>query len=133
MCIRWGSCSAMLVKGDAARAIRAPDVRQLSCSDDLKEIIYRCIGERRKRYESADELIEALQTARRPLRPGELRTLKGVAPRLYRRVDQDPAEATVPPARRRHRPRHAIRYDHGARSRPAESRCRPQAGTPDAS
>jgi BRCT domain type II-containing protein len=52
-------------------------VRRLSCSDELKEIIYRCIGERRKRYESADELIEAL--GRRParLQPGVLKTLRG--------------------------------------------------------
>ena len=52
----------MLVKGDARARIRTGEVRDLPCSDQLKEIIYRCIGERRKRYESADELIEALRT-----------------------------------------------------------------------
>jgi BRCT domain type II-containing protein len=44
----------------------------------LKEIVYRCIGERRKRYESARELIEALQNPPKPLRPGAVRSLKGV-------------------------------------------------------
>jgi eukaryotic-like serine/threonine-protein kinase len=72
-----GQLLAMLVKGDARARILTHEVRRLSCSDELKEIIYRCIGERRKRYESADELIEAL--GRRParLQPGVLKTLRG--------------------------------------------------------
>src|SRR5687767_8635580 len=53
-----GQLLGMLVKGDARARIRTHDVRLFTCSDHLKEIIYRCIGERRKRYESADELIE---------------------------------------------------------------------------
>ena len=44
------------------RGCARSDVRALPCSDHLKEIVYRCIGERRKRYESADELIDALRT-----------------------------------------------------------------------
>src|SRR5262245_10956395 len=56
-----GQLIAMLVKGDARARIRPNEIRQLSCSDHLKEIVYRCIGERRKRYETADELIEALK------------------------------------------------------------------------
>ena len=73
-----GQVLAMLVKGDAQARIHTADVRRLACSDHLKEIIYRCIGERRKRYESADELIEALRTPPPTLRPGILRSLKGV-------------------------------------------------------
>jgi serine/threonine protein kinase len=73
-----GQVLAMLVKGDAERRIHTADVRRLACSDHLKEIIYRCIGERRKRYESADELIDALRTPPPALRPGMLRSLKGV-------------------------------------------------------
>ena len=38
-------------------------MRNLRCGDHLKEIIHRCIGERRKRYETADEMIEALKTS----------------------------------------------------------------------
>jgi serine/threonine protein kinase len=73
-----GQLIAMLVKGNAQSRIRTPDVRRLSCSDHLKEIIYRCIGERRKRYETADELIAALRTRPAGLKPGVRRTLKGV-------------------------------------------------------
>jgi eukaryotic-like serine/threonine-protein kinase len=73
-----GQLIGMLVRGDARTRLRTPDVRTLGCSDHLKEIIYRCIGERRKRYESADELIEALSKPPAALNPGVLRSLKGV-------------------------------------------------------
>jgi serine/threonine-protein kinase len=73
-----GQLLAMLVKGDARERVRTPEVRFLSCSDELKEIVYRCIGERRKRYESAGELIEALRRPPAKLRAGALRSLRGV-------------------------------------------------------
>ena len=73
-----GQLLAMVVRGDAKERIRAPDVRGLRCSDHMKEIIYRCIGERRKRYESAEEMIDALRNPPAPLKTGVLRTLKGV-------------------------------------------------------
>ncbi len=73
-----GQLLAMLVKGDAEARVRPADVRRLACSDHLKEIVYRCIGERRKRYESADELIQALRTPPARLTAGVLRTLSGV-------------------------------------------------------
>jgi protein kinase-like protein len=72
-----GQLLGMLIKGDAGARIRTSDVRRLSCSDHLKEIVYRCIGERRKRYESADELIEALCNPPASLKAGILRTLRG--------------------------------------------------------
>jgi len=73
-----GQLLGMLVKGDAQARIRPPEIRRLRCSDHLKEIVYRCIGERRKRYESADELIEALRNPPARLKAGVLRSLKGV-------------------------------------------------------
>jgi hypothetical protein len=73
-----GQLVGMLVKGTAHARIRPSDVRLMKCSDELKEIIYRCIGERRKRYESADELIEALRNPPAPLKVGVRKTLKGV-------------------------------------------------------
>jgi len=73
-----GQLIAMLVKGDAQARIRTSEVRGLPCSDHLKEIIYRCIGERRKRYENANELIDALRTAPASLKAGVMRSLKGV-------------------------------------------------------
>jgi hypothetical protein len=72
-----GQLLGMLIKGDASARIRPPEVRSLPCSDHLKEIVYRCIGERRKRYESADEMIEALRNPPAPLHAGVLRSLKG--------------------------------------------------------
>jgi serine/threonine protein kinase len=73
-----GQLLGMLVKGDARVRVRSPEVRRLVCTDHMKEIVYRCIGERRKRYESADELIEALRNPPAELKSGVLRSLKGV-------------------------------------------------------
>jgi serine/threonine-protein kinase len=73
-----GQLLGMLVRGDAETRLRPADVRKLRCSDHLKEIVYRCLGERHKRYESADELIEALRRAPASLRAGVLRSLEGV-------------------------------------------------------
>jgi eukaryotic-like serine/threonine-protein kinase len=72
-----GQLVGMLMKGDARARIRPTEVRSLHCTDHLKEIIHRCIGERRKRYESADELIEALCNPPAVLKAGVLRSLKG--------------------------------------------------------
>jgi serine/threonine-protein kinase len=73
-----GQLLGMLIKGDARARLRTADVRRLSCSDHLKEIVYRCLGERRKRYESANELIDALRNPPAALKVGMLRSLKGV-------------------------------------------------------
>jgi serine/threonine-protein kinase len=73
-----GQLVGMLVKGDTSARVRPHDIRRLGCSDHLKEIIYRCIGERRKRYESANELIEALRHPPAALRAGVLKSLAGV-------------------------------------------------------
>jgi serine/threonine protein kinase len=72
-----GQLLGMLVKGNADARVRTPEIRRLPCSDHLKEIVYRCIGERRKRYESADELIEALRHRPPPLKAGKRQTLEG--------------------------------------------------------
>jgi BRCT domain type II-containing protein len=67
----------MLIKGDAKARLRPFEIRRLVCTDHLKEIVYRCIGERRKRYESATEMIEALTHPPAALKVGILRTLTG--------------------------------------------------------
>ena len=72
-----GQLIGMLIKGDATARVHTGEVRGLECSDHLKEIIHRCIGERRKRYDSADALISALRNPPRALRAGALRSLKG--------------------------------------------------------
>ncbi|MFN2385165.1 MAG: serine/threonine protein kinase [Thermoanaerobaculia bacterium] len=73
-----GQLLGMLVKGDARIRVGTQEIRRLPCSDHLKEIVYRCIGERRKRYESAQELIDALRNPPAALRLGLPKTLKGV-------------------------------------------------------
>jgi serine/threonine protein kinase len=73
-----GQLLGMLIRGDATARIRTAEIRSLPCSDHLKEIVYRCLGERRKRYESASELIEALSNPPASLRAGVKRTLKDV-------------------------------------------------------
>ena len=73
-----GQLLGMLVKGSAQARIQRHEVRGLDCSDHLKEVIYRCIAERRKRYESATELIDALATPPAVLKVGVLTTLRGV-------------------------------------------------------
>src|SRR5438445_269595 len=73
-----GQLLGMLIKGDAQTRIRPFEIRRLTCTDHLKEIVYRCIGERRKRYESATEMIAALSQPPAALKVGVLRTLKGV-------------------------------------------------------
>ena len=72
-----GQLLGMLMKGTAAARIRTGEVRGMRCTDHLKEIVYRCIGERRKRYESARELIDALTHPPAALKVGRLRTLEG--------------------------------------------------------
>src|SRR5712691_7671445 len=73
-----GQLLGMLIKGDARARVRTHEIRGLPCTDHLKEIVYRCLGERRKRYESADEMIEALRNPPAALKVGVLRTFKGV-------------------------------------------------------
>jgi serine/threonine protein kinase len=73
-----GQLLGMLIKGTAEARVRTSEIRGLECSDHLKEIIHRCIGERRKRYDTADHLIAALRHPPRALRTGVIRSLRGV-------------------------------------------------------
>ena len=72
-----GLIAAMLLRGNISDPVSSRDVRRLPCSDHLKEVIYRCLGARGKRYEAAGELIAALQ--HRPKEPhlGRITSLKG--------------------------------------------------------
>lgn len=72
-----GQLIGMLVKGDASARVRTAEVRSFDCTDHLKEIVYRCIGERRKRYESADDLIRALETPPPAMKARTVKSLKG--------------------------------------------------------
>ena len=72
-----GLIAVMLLRGDISKPMRSKDVRLLPCSDNLKEVIHRCLGSRGKRYEAASELIAALRE--RPKQPtlGRVNSLEG--------------------------------------------------------
>jgi serine/threonine-protein kinase len=72
-----GLIAAMILRGDTSSSMSSRDVRRLPCSDHLKEVIYRCLGARGKRYEAAGELIKALR--HRPKEPhlGRVVNLEG--------------------------------------------------------
>ena len=72
-----GLIAAMLLRGDITSAMRSRDVRRLPCSDQLKEVIHRCLGSRGKRYESAAELIAALRKKPTQVQLGRIRSLDG--------------------------------------------------------
>jgi len=72
-----GQIAAMLLRGDITKPMRSRDVRGLPCSDQLKEVIHRCLGARDKRYEAAGELIAALRQRPTEPRVGRLASLAG--------------------------------------------------------
>src|SRR5881394_356376 len=74
---QMGQIAAMLLRGDVVSPMRSRDVRGLPCSDHLKEVIHRCLGDRGKRYEAAAELIAALQRQPREAQLGRVGSLDG--------------------------------------------------------
>jgi serine/threonine protein kinase len=72
-----GLIAAMLLRGDIDSPISSRDVRRLPCSDHLKEVIYRCLGARGKRYQAAGELIKALRHKPKQPHLGRIVSLKG--------------------------------------------------------
>jgi NAD-dependent DNA ligase len=65
------------LRGDIESPMRSRDVRRLPCSDHLKEVIYRCLGARGKRYEAAGELIAALRHRPKQTNLGRVGSLDG--------------------------------------------------------
>ena len=72
-----GQIAAMLLRGDIAKPMRSRDVRGLPCTDHLKEVLYRCLGVRGKRYEAAGDLVAALRHRPREPRLGRIASLRG--------------------------------------------------------
>jgi len=72
-----GLIAVMLLRGDTTSAIRSRDVRTLPCSDELKEVIHRCLGSRGRRYEAAGELMEALRRPHTTPHFGRVSSLRG--------------------------------------------------------
>jgi eukaryotic-like serine/threonine-protein kinase len=72
-----GLIAAMVLRGDTTSTVNSRDVRRLPCSDHLKEVIYRCLGARGKRYEAAADLIKALRHSPKQPRLGRITSLEG--------------------------------------------------------
>lgn len=72
-----GLLAAMLLRGDINSPMRSKHVRSLPCSDHLKGVIHRCLGDRGNRYESARDLIAALRERPAELRLGRVTSLDG--------------------------------------------------------
>src|SRR5262249_47511561 len=58
---QMGQLLAMLLRGDPGGLISEPDVKHLSCDDELKGIIAKAIGPRKYRYENACGMLRALK------------------------------------------------------------------------
>ena len=56
-----GQLFAMLPTANASNMVPAKDVAELKCSPDAKAIIERAIGERRKRWSNAQEMLRAFE------------------------------------------------------------------------
>lgn len=73
-----GQLYAFLLAGRADALLNTEDVRKLKCSPEAKAVIQRCIGARRKRYESAAEMLSALESREEPPPgAGSVRSLVG--------------------------------------------------------
>jgi eukaryotic-like serine/threonine-protein kinase len=73
-----GQLYAALLSGLASRKITAHEVKNLPCTAKTKSILQRCIGQRRRCFASAAEMLAALEARGQPAqRPSRVRTLDG--------------------------------------------------------
>ena len=71
-----GQLFAILLNGSAKSKLTAGHVKSLPCSPEAKSVIQRCIGERRKRFANAAEMLAGLKK-RTSARPAIVRSLRG--------------------------------------------------------
>ena len=73
-----GQVYAFLLAGRADAPFKSQDVRKLDCSPEAKAVIQRCIGARKKRYQSATEMLRALELiGAKPPRQKTIHSLDG--------------------------------------------------------
>jgi eukaryotic-like serine/threonine-protein kinase len=74
-----GQLYAALLSGVGSRKITAREVKNFSCSGHTKSVLQRCIGERRKCFTSASEMLEYMEVKleQGPRKRAGLRSLKG--------------------------------------------------------
>jgi serine/threonine-protein kinase len=61
-----GQLFAFMLIGRAHATVTPRDVKTLACSAEVKAVIQRCIGERRRRFANAEEMLGALGSANVP-------------------------------------------------------------------
>jgi len=73
-----GQLFALLLHGGGKSKLTAKDASRLPCTPEAKAVIQRCIGERRKRFADAGEMLAAFeQHASAAAKPASVRSLKG--------------------------------------------------------
>ncbi len=73
-----GQLYAALLSGVGSRKITANEIKKFSCSAHTKSVLQRCIGERRKCFTSATEMLEYMEIkARGSEKPARVLSLKG--------------------------------------------------------
>jgi hypothetical protein len=70
-----GQLYAALLTGDATRKVKASEVKRFPCGAHTKSVLQRCIGERRKCFASAMEMLVAMEAA--PRQEVRVRSLAG--------------------------------------------------------
>ena len=96
-----GQLYAALLIGVGSRKITAAEVKKLDCSAHTKSVLQRCIGERRKCFASAAEMLEHLE-ARKPAEPKRVRVASLAGKRVV-----FTGELSIPRAEARKRARQA--------------------------
>ena len=71
-----GQLFAMLLSGKRSKLTGA-DAKSLDCGPQTKSVIQRCIGERRKRFAGAAEMLKALEKQEKAPRRASVRSLSG--------------------------------------------------------
>lgn len=73
-----GQLYAALLSGSGSRKVTAKEVKNFSCSAYTKSVLQRCIGERRKCFASASEMLDAMESRDLAPRKGvRVRSLDG--------------------------------------------------------
>lgn len=90
-----GQLLGMLLQGQEEEPITSREIPALHCSDELKEIVQRCIGPRAKRFDTAADLIAKLKQPRRKLREARIRSLDGKVVVFTGRLDISRQRATM--------------------------------------
>lgn len=73
-----GQLFAFMLIGRTHATVTARDVKTLACSAEVKAVIQRCIGERRRRFANAEEMLGALGGSNAPApRQRVVRSLRG--------------------------------------------------------